>query len=51
MDSPTFERRVRIPVLIIVYSAALSAAFLSLWLAGAVIMSGLCSIFGVACAY
>lgn len=49
MDSPTFEYRLRVPVLIILYAAALSAAFLSLWLAGAVAISGLCTIFGVSC--
>ena len=51
MDSPTFEYRRRLPVLIILYAAALSAASLSLWVTGAVIQSGLCSIFGVACGY
>jgi hypothetical protein len=51
MDSATFDRQVRIPFLIIVYSAALSAAFLSFWLAGAVIRSGLCAFFGAACPY
>jgi hypothetical protein len=49
MDSPMFERRVRIPVLITVYAVALAAVFVSLWISGAVIMSGLCDIFGVAC--
>ena len=51
MDSPTFERRLRLPVIIILYAAALSAASLSLWVTGAVLLSGLCSIFGVACGY
>jgi hypothetical protein len=51
MDSPTFERRLRIPVLIIVYAVALSAAALTLWVSGAVVLSGLCRIFNVACAY
>ena len=49
MDSSRFERMARIPVLLLLYALALSGFFGSLWLAGAVIKSGLCAIFNVGC--